>query len=48
MMATAMMAAAAMTTTVAASMTTAASRDGKVRHGQRRCKDNRGNSQSEF
>ena len=33
---------------VTASMATAASRDGKISHGQRRCDDNDGNSQSEF
>jgi hypothetical protein len=52
MMTAAVMATTVMTAAAAATMTstvsTAASRDGKVRHGQRRCKNNDGNSQSEF
>jgi hypothetical protein len=44
-MAAAMMTAAA-TTAVAATMATL--RDRKVRHGQHRCEDNRGNSQCDF
>jgi uncharacterized membrane protein len=38
--------AAATTSAVAATMTTF--RDRKVRHGERRCEDNRGNSQRDF
>ena len=51
---TAMMTAAAAVMTAAAaatvttSMTTAASRSGEVRHGQRHCKNNRGNSQCDL
>jgi hypothetical protein len=44
-MAAAMMTAST-TSAVAATMTTF--RDRKVRHGQRRCKDNGGNSQCDF
>jgi hypothetical protein len=44
---TAVMTAAA-AATMAPTVATAASRDGKVRHGQRRCKNNDSNSQSEF
>ena len=40
--------AATVTATVTASMTTTASRNGKVRHGQHRCEDNRGNSQCDL
>jgi hypothetical protein len=39
---------AAPAATVTASMPAAASRDGKVRHRQRRCEDNGGNSQCDF
>ena len=46
MTATTMMATAMTAAAVAASMTTATSRDGKVRHTQRRREDNRCNSQS--
>jgi hypothetical protein len=46
-MTTAMMAAAP-TASMTASMTTTASRNGKVRHGQHRCEDNRGNSQCDL
>ena len=45
-MATTMMTAAAATTAVAATMATF--RDRKVRHGQHRCEDNRGNSQCDL
>jgi hypothetical protein len=45
-MAAAMMTAATTTTAVAATMATF--RDRKVRHGQRRCEDNRGNSQCDL
>ena len=51
MMPTAMMAAApaaTVTASMTASMTTTASRNGKVRHGQHRCEDNRGNSQCDL
>jgi uncharacterized membrane protein len=44
-MMTAAVMAAATAATVTAAMTTAASCDRKVRHGQRRCEDNGGNSQ---
>jgi uncharacterized membrane protein len=54
-MTTAMMAAAVttapaatVTASMTASMTTTASRNGKVRHGQHRCEDNRGNSQCDL
>jgi hypothetical protein len=40
--------AATVTASVTASMTTTASRNGKVRHGQHRCEDNRGNSQCDL
>ena len=45
-MATTMMTAAAATTAVAATMATF--RDRKVRYGQHRCEDDRGNSQCDF
>jgi hypothetical protein len=45
-MMTASMMTASTTSAVAATMTTF--RDRKVRHGQRRCKDNGGNSQCDF
>jgi hypothetical protein len=40
--------AATVTAAVATSMTTAASCNCKVRHGQHRCKNNRGNSQGDL
>lgn len=40
--------AATVTAAVATSMTTAASCNCKVRHGQHRCKNNRGNSQRDL
>ena len=51
MMTTTMMAAApaaTVTTSMTATMTATASRNGKVRHGQHRCEDNRGNSQCDL
>jgi hypothetical protein len=39
---------ATVTASMTAAMTTTASRNGKVRHGQHRCEDNRGNSQCDL